>query len=80
MDDISQIVETHQPVHVPGIEGLFIPSNTRGHVLKMIGSNTALVRWEVIRKKKINCFNRMFVDCFILGPLDFLGNKEVPFI
>ncbi|GLT69630.1 hypothetical protein SLA2020_417670 [Shorea laevis] len=46
VDDISQIVETHQPVHVPGIEGLFIPSNTRGHVLKMIGGNTALVRWE----------------------------------
>ena len=51
MDEMSQIVETHLPVHVPGIEGLFIPSNTRGHVLKMIGGHTALVRWEVIRQK-----------------------------
>ncbi|KAB1207586.1 hypothetical protein CJ030_MR7G022888 [Morella rubra] len=47
VDNISQIVETHLPVHIPGIEGLFIPSKTRGQVLKMIGGNTALVRWEV---------------------------------
>uniref|UniRef100_A0A2N9H720 Uncharacterized protein n=1 Tax=Fagus sylvatica TaxID=28930 RepID=A0A2N9H720_FAGSY len=46
VDNISQIVETHLPVHVPGVEGLFIPSKTRGHVLKVIGGNTALVRWE----------------------------------
>lgn len=50
VDNISQIVETHLPVHIPGIEGLFIPSKTRGHVLKMIGGNTALVRWEVIKQ------------------------------
>ena len=51
MDNISQNVETHLPVHVPGVEGLFIPSKTRGHVLKVIGGNTALVRWEVIGEK-----------------------------
>ena len=48
LDDISQIVETPVPLHVPGVEGLVIPSQTRGHVLKVFG-NTALVRWEVNR-------------------------------
>ncbi|XP_057965187.1 uncharacterized protein LOC131155793 [Malania oleifera] len=45
-DNISQIVETHLPLHVPGVEGLIIPSETRGHVLKVIDQNVALVRWE----------------------------------
>lgn len=43
-----QIVETHLPINIPGIEGLFIPGKTRGHILKVIGGDTALVRWEVI--------------------------------
>ncbi|KAK9287536.1 hypothetical protein L1049_015957 [Liquidambar formosana] len=46
VDNISQIVETQQPLQVPGIEGLLIPSKTRGHVLKVYDGNTALVRWE----------------------------------
>ncbi|XP_065865698.1 uncharacterized protein [Euphorbia lathyris] len=46
MDDMSQIVETNLPLPVPGVESLFIPRKTRGHVLKVIGGNTALVRWE----------------------------------
>ncbi|WCJ39807.1 hypothetical protein M5689_020767 [Euphorbia peplus] len=46
VDDMSQIVETHLPLPVPGVESLFIPRRTRGHVLKVIGGNTALVRWE----------------------------------
>lgn len=45
--DVSHMVEAKQPVQVPGIESLFIPAGTRGHVLKVIGGNTALVRWEV---------------------------------
>ncbi|KAF7832746.1 nucleoporin NUP188-like protein [Senna tora] len=45
--DGSHIVEARQPVCVHGIKGLFIPVETRGHVLKAIGENTALVRWEV---------------------------------
>lgn len=45
-DETSQTVETHLPLQVPGIEGLLIPANTRGHVLRVIGGNTALVRWE----------------------------------
>ncbi|KAF3434642.1 hypothetical protein FNV43_RR21727 [Rhamnella rubrinervis] len=46
VDDVSQIVETRLPFHIPGIEALLIPSNTRGHILKLVGGNTALVRWE----------------------------------
>lgn len=47
MDDISTIVETHLPLHVPGFEGLVIPSRTCGHVLRSVGGNAALVQWEV---------------------------------
>lgn len=43
----NQIVETPVPLHVLGVEGLLIPSKTRGRVLKVFGENTALVRWEV---------------------------------
>lgn len=46
-EDMSQIVETHLPLHVPGFEGLVIPSKTCGHVLRLVSGNTALVRWEV---------------------------------
>lgn len=47
VDDISTIVETHLPLHVPGFEGLVIPSRTCGHVLRSVGGNAALVQWEV---------------------------------
>ncbi|KAE9620270.1 hypothetical protein Lalb_Chr01g0001341 [Lupinus albus] len=46
IDDVSHKVEARHAVLVPGVEGLFIPAGTRGHVLKVIGDNTALVRWE----------------------------------
>ncbi|KAF8013563.1 hypothetical protein BT93_I1419 [Corymbia citriodora subsp. variegata] len=46
VDETSQTVETHLPLQVPGIEGLLIPAKTRGLVLRVIGGNTALVRWE----------------------------------
>lgn len=47
VDDASQTVMVLQPLHLPGIEGLVIPSGTHGHLLKMIDTNIALVRWEV---------------------------------
>lgn len=47
VDSASQAVETQLPLHVPGADSLIIPSKTRGHVLKVIDGNTALVRWEV---------------------------------
>ncbi|XP_038902765.1 uncharacterized protein LOC120089385 isoform X2 [Benincasa hispida] len=46
VDSIPEIVETQQPLLVPGMEGLLIPCKTRGHVLKVVGGNTVLVRWE----------------------------------
>ncbi|CAN1259542.1 Nucleoporin NUP188, partial [Linum perenne] len=47
VDRVSQIVETQQSLPVPGIEGLIVPSKTRGQVLKVVDAKTALVRWEV---------------------------------
>ncbi|KAI3989451.1 hypothetical protein MKX01_022726 [Papaver californicum] len=48
-ENISQIIETQQPQHVPWFEGLLIPSQTRGQVLKVIDASTALVRWEYMQ-------------------------------
>ena len=48
VDSMFQIVETRIPLHVPGIEGLLIPSKSRGHILKLVSPKTALVRWEVM--------------------------------
>ncbi|XP_010446392.1 PREDICTED: uncharacterized protein LOC104729180 isoform X1 [Camelina sativa] len=45
-DDACQLVETSRPVHIPGLEGLVIPSNTRGRILRINSENTGLVRWE----------------------------------
>ncbi|CAH9056682.1 unnamed protein product [Cuscuta europaea] len=46
MDATSQSVKTIHPLYVSGVEGLIIPSGTRGHVLKMVDRSTGLVRWE----------------------------------
>ncbi|KAJ4965226.1 hypothetical protein NE237_017075 [Protea cynaroides] len=46
IEKLSQIIETDQPLQVPGVDGILIPSHTRGHVLKVIDGSTALVRWE----------------------------------
>ncbi|ESQ53118.1 hypothetical protein EUTSA_v10024188mg [Eutrema salsugineum] len=46
VDNASQLVETSQPLHIQGLEGLVIPSNTRGRMLRIIGEDTGLVRWE----------------------------------
>ncbi|KAF8083077.1 hypothetical protein N665_0792s0007 [Sinapis alba] len=46
VDDASQLVETSEPLQIPGLEGLVIPSNTRGRILRVINENTGLVRWE----------------------------------
>ena len=47
VDPKSQVVESRFPLHIPGVEGLLIPGNSRGHILKLVGPETALVRWEV---------------------------------
>lgn len=46
VDDASQLVETSRPLQIPRLEGLVIPSNTRGRILRLINENTGLVRWE----------------------------------
>uniref|UniRef100_A0A0A0LM91 Uncharacterized protein n=2 Tax=Cucumis sativus TaxID=3659 RepID=A0A0A0LM91_CUCSA len=46
VEHIPEIVETQQPLPVPGMEGMLIPCKTRGRVLKVVGGNTVLVRWE----------------------------------
>ncbi|GMP64171.1 hypothetical protein CsSME_00025565 [Camellia sinensis var. sinensis] len=48
------IVETRLPLYIPGVEGLLIPSNTRGHILKVVDGNTALIRWEEVKWKNPN--------------------------
>ncbi|OVA06310.1 hypothetical protein BVC80_8889g25 [Macleaya cordata] len=49
MENISQIIETRQPLYVPGVEALLIPSQTRGQVLKVVDGNNCLVRWEYMQ-------------------------------
>ncbi|URE36595.1 mRNA transport [Musa troglodytarum] len=43
---VSDIIETHHPVAVPGVEGLLIPSGTLGRILKVLAPNIAFVYWE----------------------------------
>ncbi|GAB4838481.1 hypothetical protein Ancab_028025 [Ancistrocladus abbreviatus] len=74
VDEVSQIVETQLPLHVPGVEGLMIPTKTRGHVLRMVGARTALVRWEYTQ-------SAVFVLLLRLAQqLDLDNNEEVVFV
>ncbi|GAV84710.1 DUF3414 domain-containing protein [Cephalotus follicularis] len=79
VDNISQTVITHLPLHVPGVEGLLIPSNCRGHVLKIIGETTALVRWEYPLSAVVVLLLRLAQDMFrdrneeVLPTLDLLS-------
>ncbi|XP_030450648.2 uncharacterized protein LOC115672831 isoform X2 [Syzygium oleosum] len=84
VDETSQTVETHLPLQVPGIEGLLIPAKTRGHVLRVIGGNTALVRWEYrqsgISVLLLHLAQRLYGECTeeIIHILDLL-NRMVSF-
>ncbi|KAL9253348.1 hypothetical protein AKJ16_DCAP10515 [Drosera capensis] len=69
IDEDSQTVLTKVPLVIPGIEGLMIPSKTRGHVLRMVGDGTALVRWEHIE-------SGMFVLALRLAQNRNLYNSE----
>ncbi|KAL6545953.1 hypothetical protein OROGR_009827 [Orobanche gracilis] len=46
VDAVLKTVETLSPLYVTGVEGLVIPSKSRGQVLRMIDEKCALVRWE----------------------------------
>lgn len=63
VNSASSVVETQRPLCVPGLEGFLIPSKTRGHILKLIDGNTALVRWEV-HDSNFNFPNGLFLDFF----------------
>ncbi|XP_048128814.1 uncharacterized protein LOC115735783 isoform X2 [Rhodamnia argentea] len=84
VDETYQIVETQLPLQVPGIEGLLIPAKTRGHVLRVIGGNTALVRWEYrqsgISVLLLHLAQRLYAECTeeIIHILDLL-NRMVSF-
>lgn len=71
VDNASQIVETHHLLHIPGFDGLYIPSGTRGRILKEIGGNTAIVRWEYSQ-------SAIYVLLLRLAQSRYLeGNEEV---
>ncbi|BFG42271.1 hypothetical protein CerSpe_285450 [Prunus speciosa] len=71
MDDISTTVETHLPLHVPGFEGLVIPSRTCGHVLRSVGGNAALVQWEYTQSEVLVLLMRLAEELY------FERNDEV---
>ncbi|WJX51140.1 hypothetical protein P8452_37363 [Trifolium repens] len=71
-DDVYHILEAQQAVQVPGIEGFFVPSGTRGRVLKVVGEKTALVRWEYAP-------SGVYVLLLHLAQDMYLNNKEEVF-
>ncbi|XWS67769.1 hypothetical protein CRYUN_Cryun04dG0033700 [Craigia yunnanensis] len=73
LDRTSQIVETQHPMRIPGVDGLHIPSRTHGHILKVVGGKTALVRWEH-RKSAV------FVLLLRLAQTPYLENNEEAFL
>ncbi|KAK8501758.1 hypothetical protein V6N12_072895 [Hibiscus sabdariffa] len=73
LDHATQIVETRHPVCIPGIEGLHIPSRTRGHILRVVGGETALVRWEHTK-------SAVFVLLLRLAQTPYLENNEEAFL
>ncbi|OMO74438.1 hypothetical protein CCACVL1_16704, partial [Corchorus capsularis] len=72
-DRISQIVETQHPVRIPGVDGFHIPSKTRGHILRFVDGNTALVRWEHTK-------SAVFVLLLRLAQTPYLENNEEAFL
>ncbi|XVF00933.1 hypothetical protein REPUB_Repub04eG0044900 [Reevesia pubescens] len=73
VDRISQIVETRHSVSIPGVDGLSIPSKTRGHILKVVGGTTALVRWEHTK-------SAVFVLLLRLAQTPYIENNEEAFL
>ena len=67
VDNVSHIIETRMPLHVLGVEGLIIPSQTHGHVLKVIDGSTALVWWGYTQSGVLVLFlrlaQRLYLDC-----------------
>lgn len=45
--NVYEIIETPHVLHIPGLDGVIIPRNTRGQVIKLIDEKTVIVRWQV---------------------------------
>ncbi|XP_057518162.1 uncharacterized protein LOC130799071 isoform X1 [Amaranthus tricolor] len=67
----SPIIETQLPLQIPTVEGLHIPSKTRGRILRMIDEKIALVRWEYKQSGMIVLLLRL------AQVLELNGNEEV---
>lgn len=44
--DIYDTIEAQTQLNIPSIEGIVIPAGTRGHIVRVVDVNSALVRWE----------------------------------
>ncbi|KAF9617343.1 hypothetical protein IFM89_035324 [Coptis chinensis] len=62
--NISQTIVT-QALHVPEVEDLLIPSQTRGHVVKVCGRSTVLVRWEYRQSEVFVLLLRLARDLYL---------------
>ncbi|XP_058098868.1 uncharacterized protein LOC131243494 isoform X2 [Magnolia sinica] len=88
--NISQIVVTPNPMHVPGVEGLLIPRGTCGHVLRVLDGKNALIRWEymqsgifllllrLVQEYNLNSYEDVFVTVDLLCRM-VLFNKALCF-
>ncbi|GJX61656.1 hypothetical protein Tco_0294556 [Tanacetum coccineum] len=77
IDNNSRTVETRLPLYVPGLEGLEIPRNTRGHVLKVIDDNTALVRWEYTQSGVLVLLLRVAQEMYPDGSEEVLATLDL---
>lgn len=66
MDAVSKIIVTQSPLQVAGVEGVVIPAKSRGHVLRMLDGNCALVRWEVSCPRNIVNSDHIFMNSFLI--------------
>ncbi|KAI3679077.1 hypothetical protein L6452_38385 [Arctium lappa] len=77
IDNSPSFVETQLPLCVPGLEGLQIPRNTRGHVLKVIDDNSALVRWEYTQSGVLVLLLRMAQEMYPDGSKEVLVTLDL---
>ncbi|XP_031493788.1 uncharacterized protein LOC116259924 isoform X2 [Nymphaea colorata] len=83
-----QVLQAQQPIAVPGIEGLVIPTGTMGQVLKVGSDKVALVRWEFMHSGmlilllrlacifRVEDYDEASAILYLLGCL-FSSNKAV---
>ncbi|KAL8060239.1 hypothetical protein ABFX02_02G012000 [Erythranthe guttata] len=72
VDAASNFVETRFPLPVAGVEGLVIPSKSRGQVLRMIDENCALVRWEYPESGVLVLLLRLAQQLYLQNPEELI--------